>query len=444
MVQATITDIVSPAVAAEDPLATFDQELFHIIDLFQCRFAVFFSFQEGNDLIRTFAGAFAFSLVFFPFRKGCLQFRAGDVHSGIDVLFQQFPFRLFSQHHTETVFCVVFKEGCRPSRAMTLSVLGIAAVRCTTAPDAGAAVSVGDHHAVAEELGDDFTIRRFSTACAGAGEFEERLFELAADDGILIHRVGFDRQADDVIPKSRFIFFAVERFHGQCLFRADMGTAAAAQAVHDGYDDIVLVARSHFDFLVLVAFRSLSGFIRRHQERTDSSMGADEGTLVTADTFFSIPARYEHGDAAFFFGAGPRRPTAVFDAIISTDRQVVAFEGIDRNGEFAEEFRMFRHVDRFIDSISPGGRYIDLDDSRQALVDSFIVHVDDILAFLAIRCDDGFFQFRNSQVQRNDIGQFEEGRLHDHVDAAAETDFLSNADSVDDVEFDVVAGNSAF
>ena len=105
---------------------------------------------------------------------------------------------------------------------------------------------------------------------------------------------------------------------------------------------------------------------------------------------------------------------------------------------------MFRQVDRFIDSISPGGRYIDFDDSRQALINGFIVHVDDVLAFFAIRGDDGFFQFRNSQVQGDDICQFEEGRLHDHVDAAAETDFLSNADSVDDVEFDVVAGNSAF
>ena len=305
-------------------------------------------------------------------------------------------------------------------------------------------MSVGNHHAVAEELGDDFTIRRFSTACASAGEFEERLFELAADDGILVHRVGFRRQIDDIIPKSGFVFFVAERFHGQGLFRADMGTAAAAQAVHDGNDDIVFVPRSHFDFFILVAFRSLSGFIRRHQEGTDSGMRTDEGTLVTADTFFSIPARYEHSDAAFFFGAGPRRPAAVFDAVISADRQVIAFKGIDRDGKFAEEFRMFRHINRFIDSISPGGRYIDFDDSRQALINGFIVHVDDVLAFLAIRCDDGFFQFRDSQVQGDDICQFEEGRLHDHVDAAAETDFLSNADGVDDIELDVVAGNGTF
>ena len=58
------------------------------------------------------------------------------------------------------------------------------------AVDRGAAGGVGDLHAVAEELGDQLDIRCFAAAGASAGELEERLFELAALDGFLGHRVG--------------------------------------------------------------------------------------------------------------------------------------------------------------------------------------------------------------------------------------------------------------
>ena len=57
---------------------------------------------------------------------------------------------------------------------------------------------------------------------------------------------------------------------------------------------------------------------------------------------------------------------------------------------------------------------------------------------------DRFFQFINSQIKRNNFGQFEEGRLHDHIDTAAETQILCNADSVDNIEIYVVLGNRAF
>ena len=269
--------------------------------------------------------------MFFPVFESCLQFRAGDVHGEVDFLFQEIAFDFFCQVHAEAVFGVVFKERCRPGRAVTLGVLRVAAVRCAAAPDTGAAVSVGDHHAVAEELRNDFAVRCFGTACAGTREFEERLFELAADDRILVHRVLLGRQVDDVIPESGFVFFIIEGLHGQGVFRADVGTAAAAQAVHDGDDDIEFIARCDLDFLILITFRCFSCFVSRQQEGTDGSVRTYEGTLVAADTFFSIPARYEHGDAAFFFGAGPCRPAAVFDAVISADRKIVAFEGIDRD-----------------------------------------------------------------------------------------------------------------
>ena len=105
---------------------------------------------------------------------------------------------------------------------------------------------------------------------------------------------------------------------------------------------------------------------------------------------------------------------------------------------------MFREVSRCVDGVGPFCRYVDLDDGRETLVDGFIVHVDDVLAFLTVRRDDRFLQLADGQVQGDDVCQFEEGRLHDHVDAAAESNLLGNTDGVDDIELDVVAGNGAF
>ena len=64
-----------------------------------------------------------------------------------------------------------------------------------------------------------------------------------------------------------------------------------------------------------------------------------EGALVTADTFFSIPARYEHGNATFFFCTRTGRPTAIFKSIVCTNRQVIAFQGIDRNSKISKELK---------------------------------------------------------------------------------------------------------
>ena len=382
--------------------------------------------------------------MFFPVFESFLEFRAGDIHSVVNVFFEEVAFCFFSQEHTEAIFCIVFEEGCRPSRAVTLTVLRVTAVRCTAAPNTGATMRVGYHHAIAKELRNDFTIRCFSTTCASAGEFKQRLFELAANNCVLVHGVLLGRQGNDIIPESCFVFFVVERRHSQSFFRADMCTAAAAQAVHDGNNDIELIARCCFDFFILIAFRCSGGFSFCHQERTDSCMRTYEGALVTADTFFSIPARYEHGNATFFFCTRTGRPTAIFKSIVCTNRQVIAFQGIDRNSKISKELRMVRKINRFILCICPGSGNVDFNDSFEALIDGSIVHVDDLLAFLAIGMYDRFFQFINSQIKRNNFGQFEEGRLHDHIDTAAETQILCNADSVDNIEIYVVLGNRAF
>ena len=101
----------------------------------------------------------------------------------LDFLDCSFAHMILSQIHTVTVLCVVLKQGVCPSRTFALFVDRVRSRRCGTTPDGGATGRVGDIHSVAEQLGYEFRIRSLAAAGAGAGEFKQRLFELAALDG---------------------------------------------------------------------------------------------------------------------------------------------------------------------------------------------------------------------------------------------------------------------
>ena len=105
---------------------------------------------------------------------------------------------------------------------------------------------------------------------------------------------------------------------------------------------------------------------------------------------------------------------------------------------------MFHRVRCLIFCCSPAFRIRNGNDGLYTGINSGPVHVDNTLAFIAIRRDDGILQFADCQIQGDNVSQFEEGRLHDHVDTAAETDLLCNGNGVDNVEFDMVLGNTAF
>lgn len=118
---------------------------------------------------------------------------------------------------------------------MTLMVLGVRHGRSGSTPNGGAARSVSNHHAVTIELGYQFSIRSFAAACAGTGELKQRLFELAALNGVFIHRVGLCRDLLDAIFPSIFqMFLGSKRHHDKGFFlsRASVYAVAAALAVH--------------------------------------------------------------------------------------------------------------------------------------------------------------------------------------------------------------------
>ncbi len=89
---------------------------------------------------------------------------------------------------------------------------------------------------------------------------------------------------------------------------------------------------------------------------------------------------------------------------------------------------------------SPLGRNLDLNDGIAAGVHGRIVHVDDILALLAVGLLDRLLHLLDGLVERNDVGDLEERRLHDRVGARTQSQLGGDLRGVDDIEVDLVLG----
>ena len=145
----------------------------------------------SSSAIRALAGS-SFALVLFlvchELVEGSLQLSGSLVRTSnlSNALDQVLTDGLLAEVQAQTVLCVILEQGVAPCR--TMAAVLVDSVRrdgSSTAPDRGAAGSVGDVHLLAEQLGDQASVRGLSTACAGARELQQRLVELRADDGVV-------------------------------------------------------------------------------------------------------------------------------------------------------------------------------------------------------------------------------------------------------------------
>ena len=70
-----------------------------------------------------------------------------------------------------------------------------------------------------------------------------------------------------------------------------------------------------------------------------------------------------------------------------------------------------------------------------------MVHSNYLLTLTAVRLGSSVLHVPDSVSSRNDVGQLEECRLQKSVDSRAQTDFLTDLNTIDGVELDIVAGN---
>ena len=120
------------------------------------------------------------------------------------------------------------------------------------------------------------------------------------------------------------------------------------------------------------------------------------------------------------------------------DRELVALLTVHRLLNLLDEGRFLRLLCRSVLGIGPVCRYLDLMQRFDALIHGAVVHVDDLLALAAIGRDDSFLQVLHRIVDGDNARELEECGLHDHIEAAAETEILRDLHGVDRVELDII------
>ena len=349
--------------------------------------------------------------------------------------------------HTEAVFSGVFEQGVAPSGTEAVLIGAVGHGGSGAAPDGGTAGGVGDHHAFAEELGDELHVGGLAAAGAGAGEFQQGLAELGTLEGAAVDQIVLDGDVGIGEGKVGNLIglLGFQRLHGQSAFLsgADVGAGTAAEAVFSVHLDAELEA---LEFLAGGVDGDEAGgsafeFFRSSEDGTDGGMGAGHGAAVALDALGGIPFGNHDGHAALFAGGGAEGHDT--GGIESGDGQLVALLGEDGTNDVGDVGIGVVVDGGGVSGIGPGFGVLDLDESFKSLVHGFDVHVDDLVALLAVGLLDGGLDVGDGFFEGKHVGQREEGGLGDHVDAVAEAHFSGDLDSVNVVELQALASDGA-
>ena len=180
-------------------------------------------------------------------------------------------------------------------------------------------------------------------------------------------------------------------------------------------------------------------------------MGTYISTAVTLDTVFWFPYRDIYSDSTFFVGRCSGGSTSIHIIAECRYRKTVSFLGIYLHLNIVDEFHyVFSAVfcmgccQSFISGVLPAFWNLDFFHLFCTGIDGIIVHLHNGIAFSAVGSFCCSFHQVNGLFFRNDIGQFKESRLEYSVDAAAQTDVFSNADTVNHIELNSMICNKCF
>ena len=89
-------------------------------------------------------------------------------------------------------------------------------------------------------------------------------------------------------------------------------------------------------------------------------------------------------------------------------------------------------------AVLPGLRNVNLNVCSSTCINSVMVHLNDVVTLLRIRLGSCVLHELDNLLFRNQLGQREECRLKNGIDTVTKTDFLTNLNTIDDVELNVV------
>ncbi len=484
MVDAAEADVVSPAVAAEDPDGLLGQVGLLREDLsaqlagvaVAVLFALGLQFGSMRGELRHLGQLVHGADVLFEGRdvglgglgvgveivdgvevllRGGLEVgvRPLDGDERLGLLNQAVTDGLLAEVHAEAMLRVVLEQGVAPCRAVAFGVRAVGGGSARAAPDGRAAGGVGDIHLVAEELSHETSIAGLGAACAGAGELKQRLAELAALDVGRLELLLLGDLLDAVVEHVLLIELGFLRDHLESLhlFGASADADAAAHAVQrgDGHGELIdTLALAGLDRHDLGGGGRVLGFLVGQCNGTDGGVRADIGAVAALDALRGVPFRNGDGNAALLISGSAEFELAVDMIQERGHRQAVAVHLVDREQEILDlldqlRLALERVVDDDIFRGRPIGGNLDLDIGGSAGVDGLMVHLDDVHALLGVGLRGLLLHVLDGLCLGQNLGQGEERGLQNGVGALAHTDLLRQVDGVDGVELDVVLGNVA-
>ncbi|MPM12584.1 hypothetical protein SDC9_58937 [bioreactor metagenome] len=411
------------------------------------------AFQRGNILLRRFGAGGAVAHRVQP-ALGCgLQGGQGVFHGneGLGLFLQAVADGVLTQIHAKAKLRVVLEQGVCPRGAAALLVHAVRRGGGGTAPDGRAAGGVGNIHPVAVQLGDKTGIAGFGAAGAGAGEFQQRLAELAALDGVVLHVLFNGHLGDAVIKDLLLRGLLLLRNHAQRTGGALLHANAAAHAVQRGDGNGKLVNALALADLHVGHFHgggSGCGLLLRQSEGTDGGVGADIGALVALDALHQIPGGNADGYAALLVSGGAQLKLAVHMRQEGGDGQAVAvhlahgpqniLHLLDKRGRALGPSGL-----RGLRCVLPVGGDVKLLIGGGAHVDGLVVHIHHVLPLLEVGMGGGVLHIAHGLVSGQNLCKREEGGLKDGVGALAHADLGRQVDGVDGVDLNVVLGDIA-
>ena len=460
MIQAAEADIVSPAVAAQDPHGLLGQVILILQDLRSQSASLALaaldhtSFQSSDVILSGLIVGSAVSHGIQPLLASFLDLSGGILHSNqlLSELSQTAADSVLSQGHAQTKLSVILEQGVLPSGAVASLVHSVRSGRCGTAPDRGAASGVGNEHLVAEQLSSQLGVRSLAAAAAGAGELQQGLLELAALNGGLLELSGnlfLSRQVDAILEDSLLITLRVDGSHLQSLLLGGAGghAGAAAGAVQRRDDHSKVHAGDTGHGLSLGAGRSSSQLFIGHSDGTDNCMRTHIRALVTLDAVVHDPLGNIHSHAALLVSGSALGRSAVSILLKGGDRQILAVEGVHGEHHVVHVIHQLGTVAGsnlslgIVHSVLPGSGDFHLHIAVGATIDSVVVHLDDGLALAAVGLGSGVLHVLDSILFGDDLSNGEESGLQHGVGTGAQAQLLADLEGIDGIEVDVVVGD---
>ena len=253
------------------------------------------------------------------------------------------------QAEAEPEFGVILKQRVGPRRA---AAVGVGSVRCrgqVAAVNGGAAGGIGNQHSVAVQLGQQFDIRRFATAGAGAGVFKQRADQLRSADINTLQFAAVDfRQVEEVIVIHFLLFHMLQAGHHidgldlrilAIFCRAHFHAQVAAGAVFRGDLQYVFLPAhiAGLDVQRVQTGRGVLHLFRCDHFGADRRVRAGGDAVVALRTQRFLPDGDLFGDVAFLPARGAHGPGAVRRQ--GGDRQRIAETGQHRGGDRFDEIR---------------------------------------------------------------------------------------------------------